>query len=109
MQTEFPILLLKLLSDYPLEHFDSFIEEKLNSEYLDEVLLSLKAFQKRPIKNSWEKVCLHEIKQHDLGIIQSNEAQRARITDRGTIAGRHRIFYFKNAVAFFKSDSVAVR
>ena len=57
LQTEFPILLLKLLSDYPLEHFDSFIEEKLNSEYLDEVLLSLKAFQKRPIKNSWEKVC----------------------------------------------------
>ncbi len=57
LQTEFPLLLLKLLSDYPLEHFDSFIEEKLNSEYLDEVLLSLKAFQKRPIKNSWEKVC----------------------------------------------------
>jgi hypothetical protein len=57
LQTEFPLLLLKLLSDYPLEHFDSFIEEKLNSEYLDEVLLSLKAFQKRPIKNSWKKVC----------------------------------------------------
>lgn len=57
LQTEFPILLLKLLSEYPLENFDSFIETKLNSNYLDEVLLSLKAFQKKPIKKLWPKVC----------------------------------------------------
>ena len=33
-----------------------------------------------------------QIKQHDLGIIQSDEIQRARITDRGAIAGRQQVF-----------------